>query len=93
MKLFSVKDLELRARVKSWDADTLVLKVSNVSIGTTQKGFFAGENIIGKDSKAVYPAQGYAHDDTYDKYTENDEFEIQADNILDFSETNPFGTF
>ena len=81
------------ARVKSWDADTLVLKVSNVSIGTTQKGFFAGENIIGKDSKAVYPAQGYAHDDTYDKYTENDEFEIQADNILDFSETNPFGTF
>ena len=73
------------ARVKSWDADTLVLKVSNVgSIGTTQKGFFAGENIIGKDSKAVYPAQGYAHDDTYDKYTENDEFEIQADNILDF---------
>ena len=80
-------------RVKSWDADTLVLKVSNVSIGTTQKGFFSGENIIGKDSGATYPAQGYAHDDTYDKYTENDEFEIQADNILDFSETNPFGTF
>ena len=80
-------------RVKSWDADTLVLKISNVSIGTTQKGFFSGENIIGKDSKAIYPAQGYAHDDTYDKYTENDEFEIQADNILDFSETNPFGTF
>ena len=80
-------------RVKSWDADTLVLKVSNVSIGTTQKGFFPGENILGKDSGATYPAQGYAHDDTYDKYTENDEFEIQADNILDFSETNPFGTF
>ena len=37
-------------RVKSWDADTLVLKVSNVSIGTTQKGFFSGENIVGKDS-------------------------------------------
>ena len=79
------------ARVKEWDQDTFTLKVSNVSIGSTQKGFFSGETITGKDSGAAYPVQIYNHDDTYDKYTENDEFESQADDILDFTESNPFG--
>jgi len=81
------------ARVKSWDQDTLILQVSNVSIGSTQKGFFPGEKIIGKDSGAVYSTASYTHDDTYDKYTENDEFEKLADDIIDFTESNPFGTF
>ena len=79
------------ARVKEWDQDTFILKVSNVSIGSTQKGFFSGETIKGKTSGAAYPVQIYNHDDTYDKYTENDEFESQADDILDFTESNPFG--
>jgi len=79
------------ARVKEWDQDTFILKVSNVSIGSTQKGFFSGETIKGKTSGAAYPVQIYNHDDTYNKYTENDEFESQADDILDFTESNPFG--
>ena len=33
------------ARVKEWDADTLVLKIANVSIGSTQFGFYPGENL------------------------------------------------
>ena len=33
------------ARVKEWDADTKVLKVSNVGIGTTISGFIPGEEI------------------------------------------------
>jgi len=81
------------ARVKEWDEDTKILKISNVSIGSTQLGFFAGENIIGKDSGAVYTLQTYTQDDTYDKYTENDEFETLGDDIVDFTETNPFGTY
>ena len=81
------------ARVKEWDADTLVLKIANVSIGSTQFGFYPGEIVRGKDSGARYPVQGYTEDDTYNKYTENDEFETQGDNLLDFTETNPFGTF
>jgi len=35
----------------------------------------------------------YNADDTYDKYTENDEIESEADDILDFTESNPFGVF
>ena len=81
------------ARVKEWDKDTGILKVANVSIGSTQLGFFPGEMIIGKDSGAQYPNQGYEDFDEYDKYSENDEFEAEADKLLDFSESNPFGTF
>ena len=81
------------ARVKEWDEDTKILKVSNVSIGSTQLGFFAGENIVGKESGATYSVKVYTEDDTYDKYTENDEFETLGDAIVDFTETNPFGTY
>ena len=81
------------ARVKEWDEDTGILKVANVSIGSTQLGFFPGEMIIGKDSGARYPNQGYEDFDEYDKYSENDEFEAEADKLLDFTESNPFGTF
>ena len=81
------------ARVKGWDKDTNILKVSNVSIGSTQLGFFPGETIRGKDSGAEYPLQSFSQDDIYNEYSENDIFESEADNILDFTESNPFGTF
>ena len=81
------------ARVKNWDTDTNILKVSNVSIGSTQLGFFPGEIIRGKVSGAEYSLQGFNQDDIYNEHTENDTFESEADNILDFTESNPFGTF
>ena len=81
------------ARVKEWDQDTKILKISNVSIGSTQFGFYPGELLIGKESGASYPVEYYIQDDTYDKYTENDEFEALGKSILDFSESNPFGTY
>ena len=81
-------------RVKEWDYDNALLKVSNVSIGSTvPSGFFPGETVVGQDSGASWMVQVYTHDDTYDKYTENDEFESLGDNLLDFTESNPFGTF
>ena len=85
----------LRARVKEWDVDTLVLKVSNVGTSKTAPDgkFFPGETIIGETSGARYVTNNYVQDDTYDKYTENDEFETLGDSLVDFSESNPFGTF
>jgi len=85
----------LRARVKDWDVDTLVLKVSNVGTSKTAPDgkFFPGETIIGETSGARYVTNNYVQDDTYDKYTENDEFETLGDSLIDFSESNPFGTF
>ena len=84
---------EIRARVKSWDADTNILKISNVGIGATQLSFLPGETIIGTESGALYTVQGHERMDIYDKYSQNDEIEEEADLILDFSESNPFGTY
>ena len=172
------------ALVKSWDADTKVLKISNVGIGSTVNGFIPGEevriqisqdpgtghrlyetfhvsrytrsvsisvgstilsvgsgqtsninvgdsvgiitNVIGAGvtihsignygyvymseksintssiSKTVsfgstvfvgYNVRQYQQEDIYDAYSDNDEFELEADNIIDFAETNPFGTY
>ena len=171
------------ARVKEWDADTKVLKVSNVGIGTTISGFIPGEEIriqtgigdtglkeyktehVSRYTRSVYIGAGssvlsvgsgntsnvnigdsvgiitgfigagvtvhsignygyvymsiksintsaatktvsfgstvftgynireYDQRDIYDEYSDNDEFETAADDIIDFAESNPFGTF
>jgi len=81
-----------RGRVKSWDYDTKVLKVSLVDNAAT-KGFYAGELIVGAASSAIYLLQSFDTWDQYDKYSENIEIENAADGIVDFSESNPFGTF
>ena len=169
------------ARVKSWDADTKVLKISNVGIGSTVNGFIPGEEIriqtgqdsgtghrsyktifvpstnktatigisttvltgvnttgltvgaavsaidnviglgvtvlaignsqitiadpsintgvtttsisIGTTSFVAYNVRQYQQEDIYDAYSDNDEFELAADEIIDFAESNPFGTY
>ena len=171
------------ARVRSWDADTKVLKVANVGIGSTVRGFIPGEelriqtgigatglkihktvftagftserfigagttiitvgsanttkfnvgddvgeveNVIGagttvhsitgfgdirlskptlntqnlttnisfgSTSFISYNIRQYDDRDIYDDFSSNDEFELEADEIIDFAETNPFGTY
>tara|TARA_B100000131_G_scaffold52503_1_gene47236 strand:- start:1042 stop:2451 length:1410 start_codon:yes stop_codon:yes gene_type:complete len=82
-----------QARVKSWDKDTNILTVSNVGIGSTVSGFFQGETIVGKTSGASYTLGSYNSDDVNDKYNDASEFELNADQILDFTESNPFGVY
>ena len=81
-----------QARVKSWDQDTGILQVGNVGIGTTTPGFFPGEDIKGLTSDALFSVSIF-DDDTTDKYNEGDIFESEADLIIDFTESNPFGSF
>ena len=40
----------VEARVKEWDTDTKILKISNVGIGTTTKAFIPGEIIQATES-------------------------------------------
>ena len=82
-----------QARVKSWDQDTGILGISNIGIGTTVSGFFAGEDVKGLTSEALFSVSVYDDEDRTDKYNEGDIFESEADAILDFTESNPFGTF
>jgi len=82
-----------QARVKNWDYDTKILKVGNVGIGTTTTGFFPGEDIKGLTSGAIFSVSTFDEDNTTDKYNEGDIFESEADLIIDFTESNPFGNF
>lgn len=74
------------ARVKSWDSTTNILQVSQV---TGQ--FIAGENIVGSASSASHYLRSIDVYAARDGYTDNDEIEEEADGIIDFDETNPFG--
>ena len=74
------------ALVKNWDTDTNILQV-----GITTGSFFPGEIITGKKSGAIYTLNVGAANTTVDKYNQSDDFEFEADQILDFSQSNPFG--
>jgi len=76
----------ITGRVKNWDLDSLVLKVGDPN-GT----FFEGENIVGEDSLASYTIADVPGGESLDKYEQNSFIETEADSIIDFSESNPFG--
>ena len=80
------------ARVKSWDFDTKILKVSFVN-NVTPNGFFPGETIVGSTSSAQYSVNNYNNSNSYDKYGDNLQIQTEAESILDFSESNPFGSY
>ncbi len=75
------------AIVKTWNAVSGEIVISN-STGD----FVEGENITGSDSGAVYQLRTEQDDNTVDEYSSNLQIENAADDILDFTEKNPFGT-
>ena len=81
------------ARVKSWDNGSKVLKVSIIGSNPVTKGFYPGETITGLQSLSNYTVASYDSMDLYDKYSQNNEIEQEADLIIDFSQSNPFGTY
>lgn len=76
------------ARVKSWDKDENILKVS---INSGQ--FYEGETIVGSSSSSSYTISNYENENDYDKYAQNKQIEYEADSIIDFSQSNPFGNY
>ena len=76
------------AEVKSWDSATRTLIVINRS-GT----FTVPETITGGTSSASWTTASYNTIDNKNiEYDQNMEFETADDDIIDFSESNPFGT-
>ena len=74
------------ARVRTYNSTTNVLEVASVS-GT----FTIGEDIVGSTSGASHALRVIDTEPDNDPFADNFEIETQADNILDFSEQNPFG--
>lgn len=83
-----VRDFGIVKSTISGVPDSTILRVS---LNTGE--FSPDEVVVGSISSARYVVQNYddeSYDDTYDS---NEEFELEADNILDFSESNPFGDY
>lgn len=77
------------AEVKSWDNTTGIIQVINRT-GT----FVEGESITGDDNGAVWVVDTFdTLNNTNSEYDQNREIEDFADNIIDWSERNPFGEF
>ena len=77
------------AEVKSWDSSTRILQVINRT-GT----FAANESLTGNTSSAVWVVSTFdTLQDTNSEYDANRQIEDAADNIVDWSEGNPFGEF
>ena len=77
-----------RARVKDWNTVTNTLKVTPIS-GT----FAEGEILVGAASSATYTVDTFDKGDIYNEYDQSTEIETEADLLLDFTQTNPFGTY
>ena len=74
------------ARVRKWNTITNELEVSNVN------GYFiAGETVVGSGSSASYQIRNIDVNINNDGYADNEEIQVEADDIIDFSEINPFG--
>jgi len=76
------------ARVKTWNKSNNVLKV-----GTTNGTFVSGDVIVGSASSAKYSVDVIQSAEFADKYDKGEQIETLADTFLDFTETNPFGTY
>jgi hypothetical protein len=84
------------ARVRKWDATTNTLEVSSAS-----SPFAPGEILIGRTSSATYKVLGNFGNLTNEQLEEegfetqyfyqNVDIQVEANKILDFSESNPFG--
>jgi len=77
-----------KARVKTWNKSNNILKV-----GTTNGTFVPGDVIVGAASSAQYSVLSVQSAEFADKYDKGEQIETLADTFLDFTETNPFGTY
>jgi hypothetical protein len=80
---------DVTAKVSKWDSETRILTV------ITRTGTFVEEeNIVGEDSDASWTVESFSTlEDPNNNYEENKYIEDTADDLLDFSEGNPFGEY
>ena len=74
------------ARVRDWNVTTGSLEVYEID-GT----FVNGDIIVGTGSSAIYKLRQLNTNNVEDAFASNAIIEEEADTIIDFSETNPFG--
>ena len=82
------------ATVRSYDIDdTTAIGTKKLLVVNTTGPFNSNEVITGSKSGARFRTISYNDNSINDPYDFNEQFETEADGILDFTETNPFGTY
>ena len=85
------------ARVRDFRTTTSPLPgvppVTNLRVSLNTGKFSAGEIVVGSISSARYVVSDYDTESYDNPYDVNEEIETEADDILDFTESNPFGTY
>ena len=82
---------KLVAEIVNWDASTNILEVAHV--GSTDglwRTFPVGATITSVDTN-ISKTVNSVGDELQQVFSQNDDFETEADSFLDFSEGNPFG--
>ena len=70
-----------------------IAPITHLRVALNTGKFYAGEIVVGSISTATYVVEAW-DDDSYEQgYDVNEEIELEADSILDFTETNPFGNY
>ena len=82
-----VKDFKRRTDI-SVNNPPIELRVS-----LNSGAFYPGETVIGGISSARYIVDSYDSDNVDSTFESNKEIEQEADNLLDFTEGNPFGDY
>ena len=70
-----------------------VAPVTNLRVSLNTGKFNKGEIVVGSISSARYVVEDYSTDSYDNPYDVNEEIETEADDILDFTESNPFGSY
>ena len=65
----------------------------NLRVALNTGKFGIGEVVVGSISSARYVVRSYNTESYDNPYDVNEEIEAQADNIIDFTESNPFGSY
>jgi len=84
----SVAAATAKAYVSEWNAVTKTLRLRNI-----YGSFASNTNVIGASSGATWSLNtGNTQEDASTTFDDNVRIETEADNILDWTETNPFGS-
>ena len=84
------------ARVKDFKRRTDISPSNppiELRVSLNSGAFRAGEVLVGSISSARYIVDSYSTDSFDDPFDANSDIETEADNLLDFTEGNPFGDY
>jgi len=83
----------ITAMVNDWNPSKAYIELRAFTANANYSTFTIGETLTGEDSGFTINISSFDELDIKDAYASNIEFETEGDDILDFTERNPFGEF